>query len=198
MASTSCAQVYEVRTKHHTSGKPHPNKVAITKLEAARRQLETAITLWFHDADPVSIHTLVMAAHGILRPLNKQRRGQPMLGDPGPHIRPALEKRVADMFAESSNFFKHGAKDSLATHYFAPEINHCMIVDACDAYMLVAQEKRPLMLTFAFYVALHEPGLFRQEFVDSTQPFSAAKQLSKSKFVAEFLPAYSRVTGGQF
>jgi hypothetical protein len=73
-----------------------------------------------------------------------------------------------------------------------------MICDACDAYMLVAQEKRPLMLTFVLYVALHEPRLLRQEVIDSTQSFGAAKQLSKSKFFSEFLPAYSRVTGGQF
>ena len=52
------------------AAKPHElRKLAITKLDAARRQLETAITLWFHDADPVSVHTLVMAAHGFLKHL---------------------------------------------------------------------------------------------------------------------------------
>jgi hypothetical protein len=74
---------------------PEPHnlkKLSITKLDAARRQLETAITLWFHDADPVSVHTLAMAAHGILRALNKKRGGPPMLGDPSPYIRPGFEK----------------------------------------------------------------------------------------------------------
>ena len=46
--------------------KPHElKKLPITKLDAVRRQLETTITLWFHDVDPVSVHTLVMAAHVI-------------------------------------------------------------------------------------------------------------------------------------
>jgi hypothetical protein len=57
----------------------------ITKLDAARRQLETAITLWFHDADPISVHTLVMAAHGILKAINKKLGGAPMFGDPAPY-----------------------------------------------------------------------------------------------------------------
>jgi hypothetical protein len=33
-------------------------KVRVTKLDAAKKQLETAIMLYFHDGDPVSIHTL--------------------------------------------------------------------------------------------------------------------------------------------
>ena len=179
--------------------KPHEvKKLAITKLDAARRQLETAITLWFHDADPVSVHTLVMASHGILRALNKKRGGQPMLGDPSPYIRPGFEKRVADMFAESSNFFKHGAKDPLATHYFAPELNQYRIFDACNTFMLLAQEKPPLMGTFVLYLAIHEPEIFTPEFVASIRQhrgFSTAKQLSKGRFFAEWLPvAFSAVS----
>jgi hypothetical protein len=189
-----------VRTKHSATatGKPHPNKLAITKLDAACRQLETAITLWFHDVDPVSVHTLVMAAHGILKALNKKRGGQPMLGDPMPSIRPGFEKLVADMFVESSNFFKHGAKDAFTTHYFAPESNQAMILDACQAYTSQAQEERPLMKTFTLYVVHHFPKLFKQESIDSIQRnplFSKAKQFSKREFFAEFLPyAFSLFT----
>lgn len=175
---------------------PHELKeLAITKLDAARRQLETAITLWFHDADPVSVHTLVMAAHGILRALNKKRGGQSMLGDPSPYIRPGFEKRVADMFVKSSNFFKHGAKDPLTTDYFAPESNQYAILDACQAFMVQAQEERPLMKTFTLYLAFHEPRVFNQGFLDSIQQepfFSNMKQLSKRKFFAVWLPQVSR------
>jgi hypothetical protein len=172
--------------------KPHElKKLPITKLDAARRQLETAITLWFHDVDPISVHTLVMAAHGILKAINKKRGGQPMLGDPMPCVRRGFEKQVADIIAKSSNFFKHGAKDPLDTHYFAPESNQFMILDACNAYTSLAQERTPLMGTFTLYLALHEPRVFNQEFVDSIQrqpAFDAAKRLSKLEFFAEWLP----------
>jgi hypothetical protein len=140
----------------------HPHnlkKLPITKLDAARRRLETAITLWFHDADPVSIHTLVMAAHGILKAISRKRGGEPILGDPMPCIRPGFEKLVADMFAKASNFFKHGDKDPLATYYFAPESNQCMILDACQAFMLLTQEQRPLMNVFTWTVKSGQSSL---------------------------------------
>jgi hypothetical protein len=177
--------------------KPHDlKKLAITKLDAARRQLETAITLWFHDLDPVSVHTLTMAAHNILRALNQKRGGQPMLGDPSPFIRPGFEKEVADMFVRASNFFKHGAKDPLATHYFAPQTNQCMILDACQVFETQAHEKRPLMITFTLYLAIHEPRIFHKEYIDSIQGqpyFEEAKRLSKRAFFAEWLPIASMI-----
>ena len=38
----------------------------ISKLDAAKRQLETAVELFFNHKDPVSIHTLTRAVHEIL------------------------------------------------------------------------------------------------------------------------------------
>jgi hypothetical protein len=47
-------------------------KIVITKLEAGRRQLRTAIRFWFEDGDPVAIHTLVAATYEILDTLAKR------------------------------------------------------------------------------------------------------------------------------
>jgi hypothetical protein len=49
-------------------------EIAVDKWDAARRQLETAITLFFNDGNVVSQHTLVMAAHGILYDLAQKRK----------------------------------------------------------------------------------------------------------------------------
>lgn len=43
----------------------------ITKKDAARRQLETAIQLYIDDKDSISIHTLTAAAFGIIRDVHK-------------------------------------------------------------------------------------------------------------------------------
>lgn len=48
-------------------------KVPISKIDAAKRQLETAITLYFQNGDPVSIHTLAAAAYDVLHALCKVR-----------------------------------------------------------------------------------------------------------------------------
>jgi hypothetical protein len=36
--------------------------IRIGKLDAARRQLQAAIMLWFTEGDPVAIHTIASAA----------------------------------------------------------------------------------------------------------------------------------------
>lgn len=56
----------------------------VAKLDAAKRQLETAIRLYFASADPVSIHTLTAAAYQLLLDLNKKAGGEPMFMKPVP------------------------------------------------------------------------------------------------------------------
>jgi hypothetical protein len=55
--------------------------ITVTKLEAARRQLRTAIELWFHSGEPVSIHTLAAAAYQVVHDLNRRKKGPPLLLD---------------------------------------------------------------------------------------------------------------------
>jgi hypothetical protein len=50
----------------------------IRKIDAARRQLDEAIRLWMEGRDPLAIHTLSMAAFGILYDIAKH---QNLLGD---------------------------------------------------------------------------------------------------------------------
>ncbi len=96
------------------------NRISVTKLDVVSRQIETAIKLWFDDADPVSIHTLAMAAHAILRVINKSRNGLPMFGDPSPSIRKEYSELVRKLYNQSSNFFKHSSSDADESHFFLP------------------------------------------------------------------------------
>jgi hypothetical protein len=47
--------------------------ITVSKLDAAHRQLRTAIRLWFMDGDPIAIHTLACAAHDIIHTLFKRK-----------------------------------------------------------------------------------------------------------------------------
>jgi hypothetical protein len=51
----------------------------VSKLDAARRQLETAVRLYFCEGDPVSMHTLTSAAYQVLSDINRAQGGRPML-----------------------------------------------------------------------------------------------------------------------
>ncbi len=47
--------------------------ITISKLDAASRQLQTAISLWFTSDDPVSVHALAFAAYEVLHTISKKR-----------------------------------------------------------------------------------------------------------------------------
>jgi hypothetical protein len=52
---------------------PTGKKIIVSKLDAARRQLQTAIQLWFEERDPVAIHALAYAAYEIIHAISKRR-----------------------------------------------------------------------------------------------------------------------------
>lgn len=51
----------------------------ISKLDAAKRQLETVIRMYFNSGDPVSIHTLAAAGYNLIRDINSNRGGTSMI-----------------------------------------------------------------------------------------------------------------------
>ena len=82
----------------------------ITKIEAARRQIDTAIELMFLGYDPIPIHTIIAAASRIVRDLSEQANtlGWQKLMEA---ITPGSERVVLGGFNKYSNFFKHADTD---------------------------------------------------------------------------------------
>lgn len=80
----------------------------IGKLDAARRQLTEAIRLWLEDRDALAVHTLTMAAFGILNALSSHTVGEKhrrfmdgFLSTLGYHT-----------FYQLANFLKHADRDA--------------------------------------------------------------------------------------
>ena len=82
----------------------------VTKLDAARRQLQTAIQLLFSQKDGVSIHTLAHASFGILKDVAKHR-GKTRVSDAGNELSGSGQKDFWNRFNRTGNFFKHADKD---------------------------------------------------------------------------------------
>src|SRR5688572_4863539 len=94
----------------------------VCKLDAARRQLETAITLYFNDGDPISLHTLAGAAYDVLRGVNRARGGEPMIKDwVRESFQPDYRKTVDKALNEAQNFFKHADRDANDVLEYDPE-----------------------------------------------------------------------------
>jgi hypothetical protein len=106
----------------------NPEVLTLTKLDAARRQLHTAIALWFTNGDPVSIYTLAAAAHEIIHTVTKKhipnRRAllfdSDVLTDDGRTVFRKTLKSIA-------SFFKRADKDSDATLDFNPTASKGLI-----------------------------------------------------------------------
>lgn len=112
-------------------------QVTITKLDAARRQLETAIKLYFDEGDPASIHALCCAAYNVIQVLNKKQNSSPLtlddmmlkdLSDLMPTR--AGRKEAHDYLNETENFLKHGNSDPDATHTFDSDYTEALLFDA--------------------------------------------------------------------
>jgi hypothetical protein len=171
-------------------------KLPVTKLDAARRQIETAICLWFDEGDPVSIHTLIAAAHGILRDINKKLGGPPMLSEPSQFIRPGKEKEVRRIMRAAANFFKHANTDPKGTHFFSARANEGFLIESCQVYAELAHERRPLMRLFTHYFKIHEPDLFLPDPAADPIPDTVLKEirtLSKRQFFFDLLPSLMRI-----
>ena len=98
----------------------------VSVIDAAKRQLKEAITLFFEQRDSVAIHTLASAAHEILCKSAKPRGFSSFLRDI-PGIDEKAQERVNSWMNENKNFFKHGNqnknKDPKASIEFLTEMN---------------------------------------------------------------------------
>lgn len=87
--------------------------IKVTKLEAARRQLETAVILYFNDKDAVSIHTLACAAHEIIEHLNKKEGGMPLILE-GNIVKEKYKAEFRKKISEAKNFLNMRTKIQMA------------------------------------------------------------------------------------
>lgn len=123
------------------------NEIRVTKIESARRQLETAIILYFNDKDPVSIHTLACAAHEIIAKLNSKKSGTALILE-GTMINEKHQREFQKMVREAKNFFKHAESDPDKSLAFNPETNDYYLLDACEGYELLTGEKNPYFIIY--------------------------------------------------
>jgi hypothetical protein len=154
-----------VKEKGHFYG-----KIRLTKLDCARRQIETAILLFFEDIDPVSYHTLTAAAYEILRGLNFKVKGEPMMRD-SELVHPESRKEWKKIHSEAENFFKHATEDPTDTFRLDPRLTGIMLAECVWKYWELSKEPHQLMKMFLLFMGLHVPELFQKQFIESFRQF---------------------------
>ena len=131
-------------------------ELELNKTEVARRELETAIELFFGERDPVSIHTLAAAAYEVLSDVARDRSAGPMnLQEQLTKLFPSeAAEKLANLMRKPQNFFKHAGRDADATINFKPEQTEYLLLDACTKFPELAGYSTPPMTVFCYWFVI--------------------------------------------
>lgn len=135
--------------------------VRVNKEEAAISQLSSAIYLWFHDGDPVSIHTLAAAAHDCFHWMVKHKGKPSLLREWMAQQNKGMQKRIAD----AQNFFKHGHKWLTGTVNYPVIYGELLMFDSVICYgMIFGADKTPAVLRlYGVRCCLENADVFKRD-----------------------------------
>lgn len=121
----------------------------ISKIDGARRQLDTAIDLYFNDADSLSVHTLAFAAFKVLFDLYPHRCGDGFAAQ----LDALISREGWRAMADVANFLKHADRDPHAFLAFhSPEQAMAVIGLATLLYRRIAGDFSPKMRAFDIWI----------------------------------------------
>ncbi len=174
--------------------------ISVSKLDAARRQVEVAIRLYFNSDDPVSLHTLTAASYNLLRDISSHLDAPRMfakdmmfdfLTDKGKLV----WKRGMN---EAENFFKHADRDTEENLVFDPGMSELFLWEACTQYARITGEEPPLLKLYNYWFFLRHQTLFdlpedQKSKIVSLVRFS--ENLPRENYMAEFLPLMMKRPG---
>jgi hypothetical protein len=153
----------------------------ITKTDAAERQLNTAIRLFFENRDHLSSYALAIASREVTDDVIKNRysglyqRELARMGDPQKvrlsyrdemqlRIKPEFYKDFLTLDRKWQNFLKHADHDSDAKiEPIKTKLLAMVIIWAIKNYALLTQHWTIEMQTFFAWIAVAEPQLIKSE-----------------------------------
>lgn len=147
----------------------------LTKLEAAVRQLDAAILLFFEDRDPVAVCTLAAAAGRVLSDLTEHylpgQSWRSMVPDRLPHV---PRKKIYRMMDRIPNFLKHADQDFESVESFNEYENDLRLFIACDECEDLGHDLSVEMQVFQIWYVAANQNRFNE--VDDPELFHAANQ----------------------
>jgi hypothetical protein len=172
----------------------------ISKLDAARRQLQTAITLWFTGGDPVAIHALAFAAYEIIHTVSKKRDPKrPELLFDATFIKKEKRSEFNALMKKHANFFKHADRDGEAVIEFNPEASQYFVVFALAGLDACGERHNVEEMAFSWWMNIHKPHLLAEEAqkLIADQIPNETIRLIKTMAKAEFFELFNAVYHAQ-
>jgi hypothetical protein len=138
--------------------------IHISKLEAARRQLDTALQLWFDDGEPISIHVLAFSAYDVIHAVSKKRNpNRANLLFDSAMIKDEFRGEWAVLIKTPSGFFKHARNDPEGTIDFNPKLSELLMTFAIRGVAACNMDLTPIEAASLFYCAFQRPSLFSEK-----------------------------------
>lgn len=160
----------------------------VGKLEAAQRQIDCAIELWFHDGDPISIHTLAGASEVLLIDLAKH--AGIAIHTTEEAVDPQHRAFMRRMIRTPRNFFKHADSDPTATLEIEDEVNRFMLWGLVQNYPLLSKGTSLNMIVFAKHFEIHNPQFFATRDIPQSPDIIELKRLGKREFFEDMRAAF--------
>jgi len=160
---------------------------SITKIDAARRQLNVAIRLWFESGDPIAIYCLACSAYEIIHDL-KERKGLRDLYYDSLVIKDEYQKEWRQKLKAPYNFLKHADKDPDDVLEFEPSLTEPFIVFSLIGLKVLGQTISDMGHVYLIWLTLHHPerltdegrGLYVEPF--PTELLRRVRKVSKAEF----------------
>lgn len=129
----------------------------VSKIDAARRQLDSAVRLWFENEDPVTIHALVFAAYQIAQDINEKKgdKSITLLEMTRTIVKPEHVELTMQHFKKPMAFFKHANRDPNDILDFDPEMTDVFIYLAIRGLMLLGEQASDPQKVFMLWQDLH-------------------------------------------
>jgi len=171
----------------------------VSKLDAARSQLLTAIRLYFADADPVSTHTLAAAALEILRDLDDHGPKTGTIFDRlDRYVLPEHIETVRKAFRDPQGFFKHADRNPDGILEYYPSHALALLWCAAEKYIELAKETPLEAAAVQWWITIHEPEILWPPYREQVKGFGLDKDFPPERrpdFFNVFSAAYTRSGG---
>ena len=168
----------------------HKPPIIITKLDAARRQIDTAIALYFCNGDFISIHTLAYAAFSLVKDIcDKTDNPASFTRWVKDTIHPDQHDQVFKAISSAGNYFKHADRDHEKQYSYIPLQYEYILFLSMRMYDAICGELTSHMTVFKVWYMLHYPKSCSDEKLRDSMP-NARKNFpeNKSQFFYEVIP----------
>lgn len=155
-----------------------PDRITVTKLDAAKRQLRTAIRLWFEGVDPISVHVLAFSAYEIVHTLFKRKGLRGLLFD-NARIREEYRSEWAKRIKAAASFFKHAQKDPDAALEFWTPANEILILFSLRGLAEMGEPPELEWSAFSHWYAMQHPELLLESVYENILAAEVIKNLRR-------------------